>query len=94
MLALVASIPVLNSALQKEDVDGRDKPDHDGVGGLSAQAFASSCPIARIKERHRWHVAIRGERRAVGRYVRALARRPPPGGELRLAVDRDPVSLL
>lgn len=61
-----------------------------GVGVLGP----APCPIARIKERHRWHVAIRGEPRAVGRYVRALARRPPPGGELRLAVDRDPVSLL
>ncbi len=61
-----------------------------GIGVLGP----APCPVARIKERHRWHVAIRGEPRAVGRYVRALARRPPPGGELRLAVDRDPVSLL
>jgi hypothetical protein len=29
MLALVASIHVLNTATLKEDVDGRDKPDHD-----------------------------------------------------------------
>jgi hypothetical protein len=29
MLALVASIHVLNTHLVKEDVDGRDKPDHD-----------------------------------------------------------------
>jgi primosomal protein N' (replication factor Y) len=61
-----------------------------GVGVLGP----APCPISRIKDRHRWHVALRGEPRAVGRYVRALARRPPPGGELRLAVDRDPVSLL
>ena len=52
------------------------------------------CPIARIKERWRWHVAVRGEGRAIGAVVRALARRPAPRGELRLAVDRDPVSLL
>ena len=52
------------------------------------------CPIARIKERWRWHVVVRGEGRAVGAVVRALARRPPPRGELRLAVDRDPVSTL
>jgi primosomal protein N' (replication factor Y) len=61
-----------------------------GVGVLGP----APCPISRIKDRHRWHVAIRGAPRAVGRYVRALARRTPPGGELRLAVDRDPVSLL
>jgi len=31
MLALVASIHVLNTELdQRKDVDGRDKPDHDG----------------------------------------------------------------
>ncbi len=30
MLALVASIHALNIALLKEDVDGRDKPEHDG----------------------------------------------------------------
>ncbi|MGH7584911.1 MAG: replication restart helicase PriA [Gemmatimonadales bacterium] len=52
------------------------------------------CAIARIKERWRWHVAVRGESRAVGAVVRALARRPPPRGENRLAVDRDPVSML
>ncbi|HJS46424.1 MAG TPA: primosomal protein N', partial [Gemmatimonadales bacterium] len=51
------------------------------------------CPIARIKERHRWHVALRGEPRAIGRYVRGLARRPV-AGELRLAVDRDPATML
>jgi hypothetical protein len=30
MLALVASIHLLNTALAGEDVAGRDKPDHDG----------------------------------------------------------------
>ncbi len=34
MLALVASIHVLNTEFDQrsEDVDGRDKPDHDGRG--------------------------------------------------------------
>jgi hypothetical protein len=37
MLALVASIHVLNAAFdqRREDVDGRDKPDHDDAGGYS-----------------------------------------------------------
>jgi hypothetical protein len=30
MLALVASIHVYGVALDDEDVDGRDRPDHDG----------------------------------------------------------------
>jgi hypothetical protein len=30
MLALVASIHVLNATSPEEDGDGRDKPDHDG----------------------------------------------------------------
>jgi hypothetical protein len=32
MLALVASIHVLNTTLTKEDVDGRGKSDHDAYG--------------------------------------------------------------
>ncbi len=44
MLALVASIHLLNTALGGEDVDGRGKPDHDGLsqagraGSLSESA--------------------------------------------------------
>jgi hypothetical protein len=36
MLALAASIHVLNAACDQgnEDVDGRDKPDHDEKGGV------------------------------------------------------------
>jgi hypothetical protein len=36
MLALVASIHVLDTACDQwcEGVDGRDKPDHDGKGGV------------------------------------------------------------
>jgi hypothetical protein len=33
MLGLVPSIHVLNTALPQEDVDGRDKPDHDASRG-------------------------------------------------------------
>ncbi|MFC5418720.1 hypothetical protein SAMN05428997_104272 [Bosea sp. CRIB-10] len=42
MLALVASIHVLNTNSTDEYVDGRDKPDHDGKGGVHgfrAQAY-------------------------------------------------------
>lgn len=34
MLAPLASIYVLNTAFDRDDVDGRDKPDHDGKCSL------------------------------------------------------------
>ena len=38
MLALVASVHVLNTKFDRlsEDVDGRDKPDHDGYRSFSS----------------------------------------------------------
>ena len=55
------------------------------------------CPVERIKNRWRWHLLLKAEQPAelgrVGRYF--LERFPPPPGEdLRLTFDRDPVSLL
>lgn len=51
------------------------------------------CPVVRIKERWRYHVVLKGEGKALGRVVRALA--PTGGGKTtRLAIDRDPASLL
>ena len=38
MLALVASIHSLNTALDEEDVGGRDKPDHD-AGGIASGCY-------------------------------------------------------
>jgi primosomal protein N' (replication factor Y) len=54
-------------------------------------------PLARIRGRWRWHVLLRARDRALlGRLTRYTARRAPlpSRGGLRLAVDRDPVSLL
>jgi primosomal protein N' (replication factor Y) len=51
------------------------------------------CPVSRIKERYRYHVLLKGAGNSLGRIVRALA--PRAGGStVRLAIDRDPVSLL
>jgi primosomal protein N' (replication factor Y) len=51
------------------------------------------CPVSRIKERWRYHVVLKGNGSSLGRIVRALA--PRAGGStVRLAIDRDPVSLL
>jgi len=52
------------------------------------------CPLARIKDRWRWHVVLKGPSESLGRIVRYAAQHLPRGGESRVAIDRDPVSLL
>jgi primosomal protein N' (replication factor Y) len=52
------------------------------------------CPLARIKERWRWHVLLKGPQEVLGRIVRYAARRLPRAGKTRIVIDRDPVSLL
>ena len=55
------------------------------------------CPVERIKKRWRWHVLLKSQKASalskVGRYF--LERFPVPSTHsLRVAFDRDPVSLL
>ena len=52
------------------------------------------CPLARIKDRWRWHILLKGPQEVLGRIVRYAARRLPRGGKARIVIDRDPVSLL
>jgi primosomal protein N' (replication factor Y) len=52
------------------------------------------CPLARIKDRWRWHVLLKGSSKVLGRIVRYAARRLPRMGKTRVVIDRDPVSLL
>ncbi len=52
------------------------------------------CPLARIKDRWRWHVLLKGPSDSLGRVVRYAARRLPRAGEVRVIIDRDPVTLL
>jgi primosomal protein N' (replication factor Y) len=57
----------------------------------------AKCPIERIKNRWRWHLMLKSSHAAqltrVARYV--AERLPvPKSGQLRVVVDRDPVSLL
>ena len=52
------------------------------------------CALARIKDRWRWHVMVRGEPRGLGRLVRYAARRVPRRRDVRVIIDRDPSSVL
>jgi primosomal protein N' (replication factor Y) len=52
------------------------------------------CPLARIKDRWRWHVLLKGPSPVLGRIVRYAARRLRSAGRTRVVIDRDPVSLL
>lgn len=52
------------------------------------------CPLVRIKDRWRWHVLLKGPSESLGRVVRYAARRLRREGRTRIAIDRDPVSLL
>jgi len=52
------------------------------------------CPLARIKDRWRWHVLLKGPSEALGRIVRYASTRLPRAGDVRVVIDRDPVSLL
>ncbi len=54
------------------------------------------CPIDRLRSRWRWHLLLKSDDPGVlGKVLRYFARRfEPPGGDLRLEIDRDPVSLL
>jgi primosomal protein N' (replication factor Y) (superfamily II helicase) len=52
------------------------------------------CPLARIKERWRWHVLLKGPADSLGRVVRYAAKRLKRDGSTRVVIDRDPVSLL
>ena len=52
------------------------------------------CPLAKIKDRWRWHVLLKGRQEVLGRIVRYAAARLPRAGKTRIMIDRDPVSLL
>ena len=52
------------------------------------------CPLARIKDRWRWHLLLKGPAAALGRLVRYAARRIDQRPGVRVVLDRDPVSLL
>ena len=63
--------------------------------GLELETLGPApCALARIKDRWRWHVMLRGDSRALGRLLRYVARRLPRDREVRIVLDRDPSSVL
>jgi len=63
--------------------------------GLEVRVIGPApCPVSRLKDRYRWHVLLKGPSEALGRITRYAAPRLGRGGDLRVAIDRDPVSLL
>ncbi len=51
-------------------------------------------PLAKVKDRWRWHVVLKGPRNDIGRVVRYAGTRLPNRKQVRVSIDRDPVSLL
>lgn len=67
----------------------------DRTGLTLAVLGPAPAALARIKERWRWHVVVRGASDEIGRFVRYAAPRVGKGQrEVRVVIDRDPVSLL
>jgi primosomal protein N' (replication factor Y) len=67
-----------------------------GLGGRTEVVGPAPSPIERLHGRWRWHFFVRSaSARAVGDATRALAEDLTlPAGDVRLALDRDPVALL
>jgi primosomal protein N' (replication factor Y) len=65
-------------------------------GGSVAIVGPAPAPIERLHGRWRWHFLLRSRSpRAIGEAARALAEGfKAPAGDIRLALDRDPVALL
>jgi primosomal protein N' (replication factor Y) len=67
-----------------------------GLGGNTEVVGPAPSPIERLHGRWRWHFFVRSSSaKAVGEATRALAQELAlPSGDVRLALDRDPVALL
>jgi primosomal protein N' (replication factor Y) len=97
----VSLVNLIYSGPAERDVGQRAAALADWCAGLVAKyqlpvtvLGPAPCPLARIKERWRWHVLLKGPSDSLGRIVRYAARRLKREGKIRLVIDRDPVSLL
>jgi primosomal protein N' (replication factor Y) len=68
----------------------------EGLGGSTEVVGPAPSPIERLHGRWRWHFFVRSaSAKALGEATRALAEELAlPAGDVRLALDRDPVALL
>jgi primosomal protein N' (replication factor Y) len=94
-------VNLLVSGLSERGVGARAAEVADWAGALLARydlpvtlLGPAPCPLARIKDRWRWHVLLKGPSEALGRIVRYAAPRLARGGDVRVVIDRDPISLL
>ena len=63
--------------------------------GLPVEVLGpAASPLARIKNRWRWHVVLRGSSEELGKVVRYAAPRITGAKQIRVVIDRDPTSLL
>lgn len=97
----LALVNILVSGLDEQDVGMRCGMAADWCSALIEQQQLpitvlgpAPCPLARIKDRWRWHLVLKGPSAALGRMVRYGAGRLYVGDGVRVTWDRDPVSLL
>ncbi len=96
-----ALVNLVVSGVREDEVGRRAAELADWCGALLARyelpvtlLGPAPCPLARIKDRWRWHVLLKGPSEALGRIVRYAAQRLSRAGDVRIVLDRDPVSLL
>ena len=96
-----ALVNVLVSGPDERAVSARCSETADWLAALIAQhrltievLGPAPCPIAKAKDRFRWHVILKGPDHALGRVVRYASSRLDGGEPVRVTIDRDPVSLL
>ncbi|NNM35292.1 MAG: primosomal protein N', partial [Gemmatimonadetes bacterium] len=89
---------LLSSPIQSVAADAADALGTWLAGGRGRDVAVlgpAPAPIERLHRRYRWHVLLRGGAKPLGRVLRLVADGfSPPGSDVRLAIDRDPVHLL
>ena len=96
-----ALVNIVVSGVAEPAVSARCAETAEWLGALALQhrlevevLGPAPCPIAKVKDRFRWHVVLKGPEPALGRVVRYAAPRIDRAGPTRVVIDRDPVSLL
>ncbi len=93
MARLVVSSPVQTEAVEAAEALGQWllKNPKKGVAVLGP----APAPIERLHKRYRWHVLLRGGARGLGHLLHEVSGGfSPPGSDVRISIDRDPVHLM